>query len=311
MLVAKRLGTLPGLLCGVLFAVVEHRARYHAGLVLTESLAALFAIAIAWALIRLLQTGRVRWSVVAGVLIGLAMLNRPLVVFWIPLLMLLVLWAAPRKRIVLAAAFVLSAVIVFAPWGARNVRLLGEFKPLGTHGEQNLSAAYSDAAFANRGIWINLDDTGFFPPDMDSSQPGIDRELARARFSKDAALAWMQTNVAKLPTLAVMRTWQLWKPTMHWDALILGLAAFGLALWPTKEERRVFAALLLANTLAVAVTWSVGGRFLVPLLPVLHALAACGAWVMLLAMCERRGAVLEWLRTGENARKGEAPAEPH
>jgi len=309
-LVAQRLGTLPGLLCGLLFAVVEHRARYHAGLVLTESLAAFFAMAIACALIRLLQTNGLGWSALAGVLTGLATLNRPLIVLWIPLLVLLVLWGAPRRRIVLATVFAISSVVVVAPWGVRNVLLLGEFKPLGTHGEQNLSAAYSDAAYANGGIWINLDDADFFPPEIDDSQPGIDRELARARLSKDAALEWMQTNAAKLPALGLMRVWQLWKPTMHWDALILGLAVFGLALWPTRDERRVLAALLIANTLAVAVTWSVGGRFLVPLLPVLHALAACGAWVMLLAMTERRFAVREWLRSGLVTREGEAPAEP-
>jgi 4-amino-4-deoxy-L-arabinose transferase-like glycosyltransferase len=295
MLVAGRLGTLPGLLCGVLFAVVEHRARYHAGLVLTESLAALLAIATAAALVRLLQTASLRWALLAGVVIGLAILNRPLVIFWLPLLVLLVLWGAPRKPIALSAAVTLAAVIVIAPWGVRNVRLLGEFKPLGTHGEQNLSAAYSDAAYANRGIWINLDDAGFFPRKIDGSRPGIDRELARARFSKQAALAWMKENLTKLPVLAAMRAWQLWKPTMHWDALILGLAAFGLVLWPATDERRVYAALLLTNTLAVAVTWSVGGRFLVPLLPAVHVIAACGAWVMLLAMTERRFAVREWL----------------
>lgn len=304
-LAAHRLGTLPGLLCGVLFAVVEHRARYHAGLVLTESLAALFAVAIAFALIRLLQTLGIRWAVLAGALMGLATLNRPLVAFWIPLLVLFVLWAVPRQRVTLAAILTLAAIAVVAPWGVRNVLLLGEFKPLGTHGEQNLAAAYSDAAYANRGIWINLDDADFFPPEIDASQPGIDRELARARFSKASAFEWMQKNAAKLPALALMRAWQLWKPTMHWDALILGLAAFGLVLWPAKQERRVLAVLLLANTLAVAVTWSVGGRFLVPLLPVLHILAACGAWVMLLAMSERRAAVREWLRSDSINR------EPH
>lgn len=299
MLVARRLGALPGLLCGVLFAIVEHRARYHAGLVLTESLAALFAVAIAAGLIRIARAGGVSSAVVTGCLIGLAILNRPMVVLWLPVLAGLLLWLAPRRRIAITIVVMSAAVVTVAPWGIRNTLLLAKFSPLGTHGEQNLTAAYSDDAVRNRGIWINLDDVGFFPPEIDDSRPGIDRELTRAKLSRQAGFAWMQANVAKLPVLAAMRAWQLWQPRMHWDALILGLAVFGLVLWPSASERRIWCGVLLANTLAVAVTWSVAGRFLVPMLPVLHAVAACGLWTMILAATDRLSVVRDWLNVVE------------
>ncbi|MBA3315558.1 MAG: glycosyltransferase family 39 protein [Planctomycetota bacterium] len=295
-LVTGRLGALPGLMCGALFAIVEHRARYHAGLVLTESLAALFAVAIAAGLMRLAESGRLRAAIFTGVLVGLATLNRPLIVFWMPIVVGVAIWITPRRRFAIAALLTLSAVAVVAPWAIRNSLLLGKFSPLGTHGEQNLAAAYSDDAFRNHGIWANLDEAGFFPPEIDDSRPGIERELARAEQSRQAALRWIRGNVAKLPVLAVMRIWQLWQPRMHWDALVLGLAAFGFLIWPVQSERRIFGGLLLANTLAVAVTWSVGGRFLVPMLPVLHAAAACGCWAIALAVTERRAHVREWLR---------------
>ena len=88
---------------------------------------------------------------------------------------------------------------------------------------------------------------------------------------------------------------------MHWDAFVLVVAAFGLILWPVATDRRVFAVILLANTLAVAVTWSVGGRFLVPVLPLIHAAAACGVWVMLLAVTDRRAGVRDWLTTSHRS----------
>jgi hypothetical protein len=294
-LVARRLGVLPGLLCGVLFAVVEHRARYHAGLVLTESLASLLAIAAAAALAVFSDTGRTRTLVVAGLFTGLAILNRPLVALWLPLVVPLVCWIAPRRRVASAATFVAVALAVVAPWAVRNTLLVGRFSPLGTHGQQNLAAAYSDEAVANNGLWYRLDATGFFPPEIDDTAPGLRREVERADRSTKTALDWARSNPAKLPTLAAMRIWQLWKPRMHWDALILGLAAFGLVLWPALGDRRVFVGVLLANTFAVALTWCVGGRFLVPLLPVLHAAAACGVWSMLLAATDARPTMRAWL----------------
>jgi hypothetical protein len=49
-------------------------------------------------------------------------------------------------------------------------------------------------------------------------------------------------------------------------------------------EGWVFGGLLLTNVVAVAVTWSVEGRFLVPLLFVFHVLAAMGLWSTLLVL---------------------------
>jgi hypothetical protein len=295
---ARRLGPLPGLLCGLLFVVVEHRARYHAGLVLTESLASLLAVLLAAGLVRLGETGRIGTAAWAGVALGLAILNRPLVALWLPVVVPLVAWIVSTRRAVTAALFTLVALAVVVPWSIRDSLLLGRFSPLGTHGGQNLAAAYSDEAVRRGGLWFNLDETGFFPPAIDDTRPGPDRELARAAKSRAAAIDWARRNPLKLPLLAALRAWQLWQPRMHWDALILGLAALGLILWPVTADRRIFASLLLANTLAVAATWCVGGRFLVPLLPVLHTAAACGLWLALLAAIDAR----RLIRRGLNRR---------
>lgn len=301
-IVARRLGLFPGMVCGALFAVVEHRARYHAGLFLTESLASLFAASLALVLIRFGETNRFRDAAVAGLLAGLAILNRPLIALWLPVVVLLVGWLATSRRVAAVATVCLVTIAVVMPWSIRNSLLLGRFSPLGTHGQQNLAAAYSDEAVRQRGLWYWLDERNFFPAAIDGSRPGLERELARSELSQKTAMEWIQRNPAKIPVLAFLRAWQLWQPRMYWDALILGLAVLGFACWPKVIDRWVFAALLIANTLAVAVTWSVGGRFLVPLLPVLHVLATCGLCVALWAATTGRGTVQKmWLRNGNSS----------
>lgn len=275
-IVARRIGFVSGLLFGILFSVVEHRARYHAGLFLTESLATLLATVLALVLIRLIATKQIHCAAAAGVLTGLAILNRPLVALWFPFIVALIGWSLPQRRLFQIAVYSTLTIAVILPWSIRNSLLLGHLSLLGTHGQQNLAAAYSDEAVRQKGIWYRLDGVGFFPEAIDDSRPGIDRERARAAQSQHAALEWMKQNPLKVPFLMLMRVWQLWQPRMHWDALILGLAFLGYACWSNNSDRRIVAALLFANTAAVGVTWSVGGRFLVPLLPIIHLLVAHG-----------------------------------
>src|SRR5690606_36856030 len=85
--------------------------------------------------------------IAAGVIAALAILTRPILVLWLPIVVPLVGWAAggPRvRRVGLALAFAGVAVAGVAPWGVRNCRLLEEFAALGTHGQLNVAAAYSD-----------------------------------------------------------------------------------------------------------------------------------------------------------------------
>ena len=295
-LVGRRLGPVPAVIFGLLFAAIEHRARFHAGLMITESSATFLVSLLVVLLARLGRVGGWGTSVLAGVVAGLAILDRSIFVLWMPLLVVLVWRIAANRRWRSVGLFVLAAILVMSPWAIRNSLLLGRFAPMGTHGWQNFAAAYSDEAIARGGVWFRLDEVGFFPPELDDSRPGVAREIARAELSRRAGIRWIRENPAGLIQLMAMRTWQLWRPRMHWDALILGLAGLGWLLWPDQREWRVFTAVLLANTLAVAATWSVGGRFLIPVLPVLHALAACavwGAWGLVAA--ENRGWLRRWL----------------
>lgn len=277
-LVARQLGPIPAIFFGFLFAILEHRTRFYAGLLLTESLATFLVCALVVTLAGIRRSGMHWRPFIAGLLAGLAILTRPLLVLWLPLLLPLVWQLGSQRGWKTAGLFLFGTTLIVAPWGVRNSLLLGRFAMLGTHGRQNLAAAYSDQALDDRGIWYRLDETDFFPTELDDSRPGVARELDRAALSTQAAIAWSLENPTGVVKLIALRIWQLWRPRMRWDGLILGLAAFGWCLWPDRREWYVFSAILIGNTLAVGLTWSVGGRFLVPVLPILHALGACGLW---------------------------------
>jgi 4-amino-4-deoxy-L-arabinose transferase-like glycosyltransferase len=70
-------------------------------------------------------------TVAAGLLIGLAILVRPGMIFFLPIV---AAWFVLRRRWSLALAVCVSAVVVVAPWTLRNAREYGRFVPVATEG---------------------------------------------------------------------------------------------------------------------------------------------------------------------------------
>jgi 4-amino-4-deoxy-L-arabinose transferase-like glycosyltransferase len=70
-------------------------------------------------------------TVAAGLLIGLAILVRPGMAFFLPIV---AAWFVLRRRWSLALAVCVSAIVVVAPWTLRNAREYGRFVPVATEG---------------------------------------------------------------------------------------------------------------------------------------------------------------------------------
>jgi len=70
-------------------------------------------------------------TVAAGLLAGVAILVRPGMVFFLPIVAAWFLW---RRRWSLALAVCVSAMVVVAPWTLRNAREYGRFVPVATEG---------------------------------------------------------------------------------------------------------------------------------------------------------------------------------
>lgn len=289
---SSRFGILPGVICAGLFVAAPPLARY-ATAILTESIASLLVIVMTVLLLR--AAAKPHWHTAAwlGLAAGIAFLARTVFVLWLPILAL-ALWLPAARR---GAGFSVSAAVtlplvflavflsVAAPWMLRNCLVLDGFEPLGTLGARNLAAAYSDRAFETGGRWYSLSQSGFFDPlDMEDA-PLIERERMMAEYSRKAALRWVLKNPLKVAVLAAYKVRGLWKPDGARQTLLLMLAAAGVAVLVGTHARQFFAllAVLTACTLATAVTWSVGGRFLVPVAAILVMLAALGIWGVLLA----------------------------
>jgi hypothetical protein len=310
---SQRVGAIPVLLVPLLL-VIDPRVRTMGAEILTEALACGLTTGL-WVLLSRWER-QPRWGLViaCGVILGLSVLCRTMAIVWLPVIAGTMLWRGipcahaarqePRPpapvngmgneglgvRCRRVAVLLLTAIAVILPWAYRNVTVLGEFRPLGTQGEEQLVAAWSDEAFARCGMWYNADEQGFFRNvTPDSGQlPAI----RRANQSRAAAVSWIGQHPLKALLLPPMRLFQEFRPHGPGDLFILAFAALGLVLvWRTPEGRAA-RAIILAQGVAIALTWSVAGRFLYPLLGILHFLAIVGLW----------GACVTLVRERETAR---------
>ena len=102
----------------------------------------LFLVLLYWALERLLAadaSGSRSAAVLAGLLWGLAILTRETALYFTPVAVVWLAWRAPRRTALsAAAAFLLSATLVVAPWTYRNWVVYRAFVPVSTAGALNL-----------------------------------------------------------------------------------------------------------------------------------------------------------------------------
>ena len=216
---------------------------------------------------------------------------------WLPILAIGMWWLTERpnrwRTVRHAALLTMVAIAVCLPWWIHNVQVLGEFRPLGTQGAEQLSAAYSDEAFARRGMWFNLDETEFFRG-IDQPDP-VQRTLARAQLSEQSARTWVGQHPFQAACLWPARVFQEFRPHGPGDLFVLVFAGLGLAiLWKTPAGL-ASRWLIAGQVLAIAATWSVAGRFVFPLLGILHLLATIGLWGAYVALVERREMSRQWI----------------
>lgn len=267
----------------VLFVAVDTRTRLYARAILTEALACLLLTLLTLTLLRLAKTYRTRDVILAGFLAGLSVLTRSVVILWLPGLAVLLYVIFRRAhdlplRRALSSVALFSAVTVgvISPWAVRNTMVLGSFKPMGTQGLMELSAGYSDVAWEHRGVWQNLGQHGFFEDVTTRELTELEREVATAEFSRSRAMTWIRGNLWKLPVLAAMKLYHEFRPYTAPEAFILIMAVLGAIVHFPTRDGKILLAMILINASAIAVTWSVLGRFLVPQLFIIHVFSAIG-----------------------------------
>lgn len=286
------------LVSALLFAVVDTRTRLYGRAILTEALAAIEIAAVCWLLFRQARQPTLRRSVVMGVILGVALLTRTQIILWLPGLTLLMFWLAyrqsdseaawtnetrpesrwPRLWPAVRSSGIMAAttLLVAAPWMARNCVVLGEFMPLGSQGWAQLSAAFGDATWEHDGLWTNLDADGFFDGVVQPGMTLLEAEVAIAHESRRRALDWIAANPGKAIVLVPIKLVQEFRPRTIPEFVILSLSVLGAALTWRDLRTRILLCVVASCCVSIAMTWSVEGRFLVPLLFAQHGLIGLG-----------------------------------
>jgi hypothetical protein len=180
-------------------------------------------------------------------------------------------------------------LLVLLPWMVRNCVALRAFMPLGVQGMNELSAGYGDEAFEHQGVWFNTSFSGFFDEVEHAGMSSLQLERAQARYSGGRAFRWIAQNPGKVLLLATMKLYHEFRPRSASEWFVLVFALVGLPFVVRQPGGWIVPALVVTCAYTVAVTWSVGGRFLVPLLFVFHVLAAVGVWRTLLGLARFAG----------------------
>jgi 4-amino-4-deoxy-L-arabinose transferase-like glycosyltransferase len=296
---AARFGIVPGVFCAILFILVDTRTRLYGRAILSEATAAALIAAFCLCLVRYHQRPSWKLAMACGLCMGLSLLDRTAFTLWLPTLTLTIGFVAYRSDAgrnwqgagLHMLLFGLTVIAVFAPWGVRNINVTGRFLPLGIQGKQQLSAAFSDYTWDARGLWVNLKQTEFYDSfEMSEELNPLEKTLAEAEFSSERAKEWILSNPLKAIALVPMKIYQEFRPRTIPELLLLVLSIVGgCAMW-RRPEGKLLLAVVLANALAIGATWSVEGRFLVPMLFVQHVFAAFGGWWI---VCPRRRQLTE------------------
>ncbi|MGZ7042494.1 MAG: ArnT family glycosyltransferase, partial [Thermoanaerobaculia bacterium] len=256
---------------------------------LTEPFA-IFAISVlTWSLSRLEPEPQYWIAAIGGLAMATLCLTRSLYVVWIPVLPVLMWWisreGADRRRSLIAVAiFVTFAVAPQVPWWIRNCRVTGAFMPFGTQAGTNVYAAYGDlAVWPHRGVWWWAKARQYenaYVHEIGSCK-GCD-EAALARYGTRGARVWALHHLRELPRLAywkVTATWMAMDDTGPFGTVFWFAVAAPLVFWRRRRFIRVKIALsmltvIVMNFAVIALTWSAGWRFIVPVEPLLSILAA-------------------------------------
>ena len=291
--VHRQAGAVSALLAFLMFVAADDRPRLYARAILTEATAMFLGAVIAIALWRLAKVRRLGAAAVAGLCAGLAALNRSATAVGLPLITvaMFVLLTFRRREdgesdsslvrpVWLAAAFFGIAVAVLSPWAVRNIVVLQAFMPLGAQGMMEMPAGFSDQAWQHYGIWQPVTRGADIESELAvRTRPEQERFLAER--GQAAASDWIASHPEKAVALAFMKIGNEYRPRGAVQWMIAVLALVGIVHTRRCGFTLVFGVLHITNMAVIASTWSVEGRFVVPLLWSIHVWAALGIAALL------------------------------
>jgi hypothetical protein len=162
--------------------------------------------------------------------------------------------------------------------------------PLGGQGAASLRGGYCDEALLDGGNWNPAPEQSIHQrldqlPES-KSWSAAQREVALAKIATQETFEWARTNWKSLPYLALQRLTTHYGPFRidHLIWKISALVGFLFLIGSQPHQAKWIAAILLSDALSIALLYETGGRFLIPIHPLLYALFAYGA-VRLALIC--------------------------
>jgi len=268
-----------GLLAAAIILQSRELTRYS-GMFMTEPLATLMVTLLAWTWVRNASNGwTIRSAVASGVAMGVLLAARTIFILSTPILLIL-----PGRDKSFASKFawktkaicLVVAIVVISPWWIRNIIVLDAFMPLGTQGGINLPMGFGPRALRHQGVWASNPGDGW-PEIAAQNLDVVTSEVMLAKYRQKLAISWMIENPRDVLRLMWLHVSQELKPGRDFFSrwLLPGAAAAALVL---RKSPGVWTVVFVvcANILSIAMTYSAGGRFMVPVQPLLVALFAAG-----------------------------------
>jgi hypothetical protein len=285
-----------------------------AGMLLTEPLAGTLIVGAVLLLLRARETGRLRSWIPPGLLLGLTAMVRPEYLAITALLGFVILVAGIRRggtRPALpAAVLVLSALLVVAPWTARNFAEMGRLVPISTGAGQTVfSGSYvpsggdpqkvtpallkEDPSLASLVESRAGTEAASAPPDLvfrlmaNREYPGVPTDEALSRMGRQQYVEDLRRDPIGFTAFLAAKAHRIWwhgragltshtpGKLLHW--LIAALSLVGLAVLARTRpyEFRILALLLVAAT-AIGVMFVASPRRALALWPVVSSLSGVG-----------------------------------
>jgi 4-amino-4-deoxy-L-arabinose transferase-like glycosyltransferase len=252
---------------------------------LSETLYSVLALGCAGLLT--LDSRRAGVSIGAGALVGLAVLTRPAMLFFLPLT---IAWLGWRRRWRPAAMFALTCALVIAPWTLRNAHEYGRFvlvaseggvtfwtgnHPLAT-GEGDMAA---NPAIKRANLALRARHPGMTP---EALEPIYYREAVTFIRDQPLAWAWLMLRKVFFTVVPVGPSYRL-HSSLYFGASILSylsvlpFALLGLAALWRRGASPVPLLLLAAASVLACIVFFPQERFRIPVVD--PALLVCaGAW---------------------------------
>lgn len=281
---AERLGRLTAAAIWALYLPASVYVVYLA----KENLMIPLMLGVMWCALRLAKQASKSAAVGCGALFGLLALtgNAALSLIVVVMLALLLTPALVPQRAILAILVLAVAMMVSAPWIARNMLVIGA-PVLNTNGGFNLYLGNNPAA---TGYFVSITDTPRGPTWEALRKTG---EVQASETLKQEAIAWAKTHPADFLALALKKAAYFWTPPFHdgkgvqsfaekvarffWAIQFIILTAGALSLLLIRKLRNKQAAILwlaVGCYTAVHMLFYVIFRYREPIMPILGVMTA-------------------------------------